>query len=461
MSMSRRVFVGMGASIAGAGLLPPGPARAQGAAKPHFMLEIFVRPGWDPSYIFDARPLAMRAAGIAHSYFDAEPTELRDARGGRTLVTQNFAALAEHFNAGRFSILNGVHMAASFDGHEQNLNFALTGNPFGGESQMPHLNAGAGAAPLDYLQLGQLYGINITNGAKSAPLDARSGERLVRAVAAQAPIAPESPVVNYLLQRLAVVGGGDGAFSRGARTMRRGLGEAGGLAERLKAIELEALPEDGSEVPLRATLKYLHQCFASGVVHSALIELDRDLDTHDPVSAKKQPETYRKVADELAELLTFLANTPLSATDPTPLLECTTLLITSEFGRTLRQAGQAIDDTGTDHNPLANTVLLAGRGIQGGLIIGAGDQEAAFAPVAAAHKGFDLDLVKVMGKPFDFDAMLAVAALPEAYDAANYLTFASVANSIYALFGVDSSRYWKLGRNAPAARVLGPALITV
>lgn len=456
---SRRVFLGAGASVAGACLLPRGLARAATANQPHFFLEIFVRPGWDPSYLFDARPLAMTAAGIAHSYRAEEPVELRDARGGRTLVTAQFAPLARHFSAGHFSILNGVHMASSFDGHDQNLNYAITGNPFGGESLVPHVNAGADATPLDYVQIGRLYGMNVTNGGRAAPLDAKSGERLVAAVSLQAPIAAGSPVVDYLSRRLAAVGGGSGAFSRGARRMRQGLVDAAGLAERLKSVELEPVAESGSEIPLAATLKYLHACFTAGVAKSALIEIEKDIDTHDPESARKQPETYAEIAADILEVLDFLATTPVFAGESTTLLACTTLLVTSEFSRTLRQEGRPIDDTGTDHNSLSNTVILAGRGVTGGLVIGAGDQEAVGAPVSAAHKGRDERLVKVMGKPFDFDRMMPSAALPATYDAKDYLTFASIANSLYQLFGVDPARYWTLGRNKPAARILGPELI--
>jgi hypothetical protein len=95
----------------------------------------------------------------------------------------------------------------------------------------------------------------------------------------------------------------------------------------------------------------------------------------------------------------------------------------------------------------------------GCLVIGASDLQSVTSDgqleaFSGAHRGFDGEGMKTMGRPFDFDALRATAALPDVYDPAHYLGISSVVNTIYKIFGVDPSRYWTLGRNLPAARTL-------
>ena len=65
ITSSRRRFLTLG--LAGAGtLLFPGATVLEAAepmAEPHFFLLIVMNGGADPSYMFDARPLSMTAAG--------------------------------------------------------------------------------------------------------------------------------------------------------------------------------------------------------------------------------------------------------------------------------------------------------------------------------------------------------------------------------------------------------------
>ena len=63
--------------------------------------------------------------------------------------------------------------------------------------------------------------------------------------------------------------------------------------------------------------------------------------------------------DMVSQYLKFFKNTSYDANRS--LLDVTTLCFTSEFTRTMRQNNRAMHDTGTDHNPLTNTVLLAGK----------------------------------------------------------------------------------------------------
>jgi hypothetical protein len=136
------------------------------------------------------------------------------------------------------------------------------------------------------------------------------------------------------------------------------------------------------------------------------------------------------------------------------MIDVTTVMIASEFGRTMRSAEAPIDNTGTNHNSLSNSVLLGGKGIKGGLVIGASDLATERAQASGAHRAMDPALEKTMGTPFDFAALRPISELPDEFDIEDHLTVASVINSVYALFNVPQDRYRSLGRNLPVAPVL-------
>lgn len=59
-----------------------------------------------------------------------------------------------------------------------------------------------------------------------------------------------------------------------------------------------------------------------------------------------------------------------------------------------------------------------------------------------------------MGRPFDFGKLQSRSDLPGTYDPTRFLTVASVANTLYSLFGVSPEHYRVLLRRGPQARVL-------
>ena len=70
-------------------------------------------------------------------------------------------------------MLNGVYMTPSFDGHLQNMNFLFTGNPFGGDSFIPHLNlpeTGREPQSLDAILPTDPVVVNVNNHSGVVPL---------------------------------------------------------------------------------------------------------------------------------------------------------------------------------------------------------------------------------------------------------------------------------------------------
>ncbi len=133
-----------------------------------------------------------------------------------------------------------------------------------------------------------------------------------------------------------------------------------------------------------------------------------------------------------------------------------TVMISSEFGRTMRQKNASdVDSTGTDHNPLSNSVLLAGKGIKAGQVIGASDLMDENTTPSGAHKSLDPALLKLMGCPFDFKTKEVRKDLPTNYEISDYLTNGSVVNSLYRMFNLPAKYHRLLGRDgSPLAPML-------
>ena len=457
---SRRIFVQLGATAGGAFALAPRLLRADGPQTPHFFLQIFVQGGLDQAYLFDARPPSFRAAGKAHSYLTTDPTVFNGSNGVSTLcasVAQPLMAFSD-----RFSIINGVHMSASFDGHDQNTNVLLTGNPFGGACQFPFLNGtgGADVKPVDYLQLGRIPNLVIANASAGVTIDPRPAANFSATLQQNSANPPDEGVLNMARQRLSQSSAGTGMFSDGARHLFASMQGSRSLADKIRSVNVAAaLP--GTDAQLSAAL--VMEYFRLGITNSALVTMlgMPKFDVHAAGDAQAQPSNVAATVTDLVAILTALRDTPFD--DTRKFIDVTTVLISSEFSRTNYQVGKAMDATGTDHNPFGNSVFIGGKGIKPGMVIGATDLDALdptgnLTSVSKSHKTMDGNLVKKMGKPFDFATLLPTAALPEVYDLNQYLNYASVANTVYRLFGVDSAHWWQIVRNGPVAPALGGLL---
>jgi uncharacterized protein (DUF1501 family) len=106
----------------------------------------------------------------------------------------------------------------------------------------------------------------------------------------------------------------------------------------------------------------LSAAFSSGAAHQGLIDVQTDLDTHSGHEGKHL-RNQTAVWNSIAQIFSIFKNTPSNGGS---LFDRTTFIVISEFARTpaLNASG------GKDHNPLTNSVLLAGAGIQGGTVVG-------------------------------------------------------------------------------------------
>jgi uncharacterized protein (DUF1501 family) len=448
MKLNRRNFFQAGATGVGMSMLPF--SRAHGdSLETHFLLQIYIPGGWDTSYMFDARPRSMTNAGLIQNYSENDPIVIEGVNGQKTLANPLVQPLLSHFDA--FSILNGVLMSHGFDGHDQNANFMMTGNPFGGNSFFPAISQNA-SAPLDSFSLGSPFTrIAIKNNSGTISLDHETAKSLSKSLTNnvdQNANAAQS-FVSDSLQRLANQSR-TGLLSVGASRMERGIIESKNLGDRLRQATFSQ-PQDRLGGQLEIIGNYLNL----GIANTGLLILtpEGEIDTHDAESAKLQPVTSREIISKLASIFSYLKATKFSGSDSLSLLDLTTVVITSEFSRTMRQSDNAIDDTGTDHNPLANTVLVGGKGIKPRMIIGETDCQSLEEEVSPAHRSFDRSKVKLMGRPIDFATAIPRSdARPETLKPAHYLNYTSVANTLMKLFQLsDTSERWLLERNGDAA----------
>jgi hypothetical protein len=421
--------------------------RAAPTTTPRFLLNIVASGGLDNSSMFDARPLAMTAAGLIHNPLNEDPAPWVGDNGGTALTVSSAAPLQAIRD--RFSVINGVVMSTSFDGHDQNTNLLLAGNPFGGTSFSSDLNFDS-SAPLDYVRLGDVPAE--LQDSRTIPVSEAGLKQLVSGVSSLDKIAPS--LDDFLRAETATLGNKNQRFGAGVLDLDAANTASKELQARIKSIQL------GTDAdPLDAQLAVIREVFRLGVARGAMFEVtgtDLFFDNHAAQAAKTQGPSFVELSTRLARVFQYLAATPYDANNS--LLDVTTVVVGSEFGRTMRQLGKPIDDTGTDHNPLSNSILIGGAGIKSGLVIGASDFQSATETLSGAHLALDADKLKVMGRPFDFATCTVRSDRPATFAAGDYLQIASVINTVYSVFGVDQDKWRLVERGGAVAPVLSALL---
>src|SRR5262245_12374304 len=354
---SRRDVLKLAAFGGGTLLLPNGDflAAAEPNPDPHFFLLVVLGGGADASYMFDARPLSMTKAGKIQNYLGREPAPWVGRNGVTTLATSLVKPL-EPFRD-RFSVLNGVHMAPNFDGHLQNMNFLFSGKPFGGESFIPHLNlADTGREPysLDAILPGAPVTINVSNHADVVPLQPGSVQALAERLKQIEPPRARDTLAGFIRDRLIANSAVRGRFAAGSELMLAGLDRALQVHRKLAALTAPN-PDLSSE---QQCLTLVAECFRLSISRSAIYVLPEFFDVHAPAQAKTQPKLFADAIGRIGSLFRGLVETPFDA--KRSMFDVTTVMVASEFGRTLRASG-AIDNTGTHHNQFSNSLLLGGK----------------------------------------------------------------------------------------------------
>jgi hypothetical protein len=451
MGWNRRDFLSVSAGSLGLMLVPrmalPSPRFAREEKDPHFCLQIFLDGGADNTYGFDARPLEMTQANLQQNYLAKEPEKFEGMNGNFSWATELTKPLWKFRQD--FSVLNGVMMNPSFDGHPQQMNEYFAGNPFGGESFLPHLNF-AKNSPLDLILSSRSFA-EITNAEATVEITPNSLRDLKQNIK-NLPDFGSGPLGNFLQSRFVANALGSGSFSQGAKLMAEGFLQTGSLKEKIKEIQ-DSRDSEPEEIRFA---KMAGSVFRTGVARSAMIFFAPNLDTHDFNNCKEQPEKFRKIFEQIAGIFQTLKDMPFD--EHRSIFDLTTVIVSSEFGRTMRQLGRNFAETGTDHNAFSNSLILAGKGIRGNQVIGNSDFQTSKEELSKAHLQIDREKLKLIGRPFDYATGKSLNILPEVFSAKNYLNISSVINTIYSLYRVPESYYRLTERNGAKAPVISHLL---
>ncbi|MCX6117600.1 MAG: DUF1501 domain-containing protein [Proteobacteria bacterium] len=422
------------------------------ANDPHYFLTVAIPNGVDATYLFDARPLEMTVANLQVNYLGEDPTLWQDSKGGSTLVTSLVKPLEKWRS--NFSIINGVVMS-TLDGHEQNMNAFLTGNPFGGDMILPIHSTEK--FPIGFIQTGPMYGTTITNSALGLTMSPDQCKQLSKSAANFA--SAGHPITRSLLRLTQSKTGGNGRLSHSARNLSQAIGMAPDMAQKFSKLDFDIptgnQPSEDEKFTnnIKANVNMIAATFLNELTRSALLEMNPgDLDTHGPQDAKDLPIVMKRLALGLSAIFEALAN--IEHSEGRSMLDCTTIVISSEFSRTMRQPGLAIDKSGTDHNGLSNTILVGGKGIQGGLILGETDYRTPDEELSQAHLSLDGQKVRRMGKPFDFAKEEHTNSHLTEYSPYSYLSPNNITNTLQEILKIDRKHRFKFGRETPNASVL-------
>ena len=294
--------------------------------------------------------------------------------------------------------------------------------------------------------------LNVNNHSGVVPLEPNALEELAERLRESEPPRADDPLGGFVRDRLTASARGDGRMASGARLMLSGLDEAPAVYRKLASLRAPR-PDLAPEAQAIALIA---ECFRLSLSRSAIYVLREQFDVHDGEQAKLQPKLFTEAVQKIAGLFRALVETPFDA--KRSVIDVTTVMVASEFGRTMRAPDMPITDTGTNHNQFCNSVLLGGKGVRGGLVVGASDLADERAVPSKAHIAMDPVLEKLMGRPFDTVTLRARSDHPDTFDIQDYLTIGSVVNTLYSIFSVPKSHYRSIGRNLPLAPVLGGLL---
>lgn len=449
MELTRRsLFQGAASSLLLSGL--PRSLTAE-PSDPHFFFQIIVMGGIDSSMLFDARPLEFTRQKKIHNYAGAEPLMWFKNSEHTTFanpVAKILVPLKDYF-----SVINGVHMHADQDGHVENFRLMLNGGNRDDQTFAPVL--ADPSKSVDVVEFGSesgIYGSNLSGSLRMR--DPKFAFALSDALKKMDWSKINSPGMEYLLSRLPSLSKdlpSQSPFLKGVGEFQAAWPRSFDLGAKLR--ELPAVQE--TQDRLLSVLKLAKFFFESGITTSVSIltfesfqnEFFGNFDTHNSLDARGQGGTYKNLVQGIKSVIDFFRNNRFGNTQRS-LFDVSTILISGDFSRTMRQIDRAIDDTGTDHNTLSNFALLAGKGIRGGKVIGKSDLDqlnanGEFSDVNPLHRTLDPELIKVIGRPYDFGRG---SAWPEKYDPTKFITVPNIFNTIMTAMNIPHE-HWKYPRS--------------
>lgn len=307
-------------------------------SEPHFFVMLRAAGGLDATLGLDPQ-LMPRDAGPSDLFLEYRPEDIVKAQE----IKLGPAAKSLVPFANKCAVINGVMMKRDA-GHETILQYMSSGRGDGSLAIFPvELAATYGGGP---------YGVIFTNSAYTAS----------RTVALSSP----DDILNEaqgpsLLDLLKPLQPRKDQKSHLSNTLRGIIGSGDITAKLIKNIALVVSDHADAKPSVQATLA----AFLSGASQQAILDITEDnenLDTHSG-HEKEHLRLQTKVWERVADIFSRFEKTPFLNGS---LMDHTTFMVVTEFSRTPYLNGAK----GKDHNADTNSILLAGKGIQGGKTFG-------------------------------------------------------------------------------------------
>ena len=393
--LSRRAVLQLGAAGA-AVLLVPGPIRRRAnaqAASPHFLVVFEADGGWDPTQVFDVHDPSDATDGVDVDN-PGQPASIITTVSGLTYMSNPVTrpAVDAYFAnwASRTAVINGVNTRST--SHDQSRQLVLTGflDPTRADFAVMSAHHNGADLPLPHL---------LVSGASFAGpyagLSGRLGGAMFEAVeydsVGDGQRAFSGLGEAYIQQALEFERLADASAPAGLVTGR--LAEFyDGNARGDTLAQLATSVNVGSNDPVQLATT-LGQAFRNGLTSSVTVQRFGGFDTHGDNTG--QNGSFQNVFAFLDGFLTAL-QAEAGAAGAASLLDQTTVVVCSEFGRTPRLNA----DGGKDHHPW-DSYLVAGKRVRGGMTVGKtdGNQEGIkvnFSTGQPDDTGATIDVVNVV-----------------------------------------------------------------
>lgn len=310
--------------------------------------------------------------------------------------------------AGEFSVVNGIITATSDNGHDANLEYLSSGN---GEGKAPYL-------PVEIAMASQSGSLGMVFSGR-----AKGGDRPVM-VSSTSNV--QSLVNSLNLAEFADYLGASTAQSDIYRAQQALLKDANRMDDLINRLRL--LPSSGGGVSTSEldTLT-LAATFLSGTAFQGQIDLSLNLDSHSQ-HEKQHLDEQTKGWNQVAKIFDIFKKAPVGG--GASLFDRTLFVVISEFSRT-----PALNSAkGKDHNPLTNSLLLAGGLAKGGKVVG----ESHLITRSRSTTGTSIHAAL----PIDFTSGKIAHTKSEAQSGAfKYITPEPVVATIGDLMGVDWAKF--------------------
>lgn len=459
MNLNRRQLLKYGLAGVGSTFFPLTPAFSQ-VNDDHFLYILFLDGAADFSYMFDARPLEMTKFRMLANRTGTEP-DLWTGSNGQSCWASSLTSPLKPFK-NDFTVVNGVFMDKTFAGHTNMIDLILSGNPLGGDSFVPWINNKnqvLSRTSLDGIKKNSqsFYGNRLHS--TLIEIEGKDSLELMEKLKKDSQLAKFPDALSYSTERmlLASLQNPSGQWSQGSKNLWTQMQSAQSFAEQLSFLDTASLSSDPSLSFLSlfgkmAQKKMMRVGIENTILFSENPNLNFFYDTHSINSTADHLSLYTRTHEKIAKTLQFFKSTAYD--NQRSLLDVTTVMIASEFGRTMRQEFVPFDECGTDHNILSNSFLFAGKGIKTGQVIGATDFQKPQERLSKAHLQLDNKRLCMMARPFDFSTERPLTIKPEQFEQDQYLNCGSIINTLFEIFSMPKEIYRRKNSGSPVYPIL-------